>query len=243
MNNKNNLLLPSIILGVCFLAAAFILAATWKSNYKMNQTITVTGSAKQDIVSDLGVLKGTITGRGRTAEAAYKNLQGQIPVVEKYLAGQGFPKDKIDFQTVNSYPVYEIGSNGMQTGNIKSYVYSQQIEIQSEDVNKIKSISLDIPSLVEKGIDFRVEMPQYHYTKLAELKIQIQADAAKDAMVRAEKIAESTGRKLGPMTNARMGVLQITPKLSNQVSNYGINDLSSIDKTITAVVNASFVIE
>jgi hypothetical protein len=62
-------------------------------------------------------------------------------------------------------------------------------------------------------------------------------------MVRAEKIASSTGRKLGPMTNARMGVLQITPKLSNQVSNYGINDLSSIDKTITAVVNASFVIE
>ena len=40
-----------------------------------------------------------------------------------------------------------------------------------------------------------------------------------------------------------MGVIQITPRLSNQVSDYGINDLSSIDKEITAVVNASFIIK
>ena len=86
-------------------------------------------------------------------------------------------------------------------------------------------------------------MPEYHYTNLADLKIRIQAAAAKDAMIRAEKIAEATGRKLGPMRDARMGVLQITPKYSNQVSNYGINDITSIDKVITAVVSASFQIE
>jgi len=88
-----------------------------------------------------------------------------------------------------------------------------------------------------------VEQPEYHYTKLAELKIDIQADAAKDAMVRDDKIAKATGRSLGPMRDARMGVIQITPKLSNQVSDYGINDLSSIEKEITEVVNASFEIE
>ena len=45
------------------------------------------------------------------------------------------------------------------------------------------------------------------------------------------------------MRSARMGVLQITPKFSNAVSDYGINDLSSIDKEIVGVVNASFQIE
>ena len=86
-------------------------------------------------------------------------------------------------------------------------------------------------------------MPEYHYSKIADLKIDVQAAAAKDAMVRANKIAEATGRSLGTMTEARMGVLQITPRLSNQVSDYGINDLSSIEKEITAVVNASFLIK
>ena len=108
---------------------------------------------------------------------------------------------------------------------------------------KFKELSLDITSLIEKGVSFNVEQPEYHYTKMADLKIEIQAAAAKDAMIRAQKIAEATDRDLGPMRSARMGVLQITPKFSNAISDYGINDLSSIEKEIIGVVNASFEIE
>ncbi len=243
MENRNNLIIPASIISVSFIIGVVIFVLTWKSNYLMNQTINVTGSAKKEIISDLGVLKGTLTSTAPTAEMAYKELQQEKPVIISYLNSKGFPENKIEFHTINTFPVYEIGANGYQTGNIKAYTYNQRIEIQSEDVEKIKGISLDIPSLVEKGVNFTVDMPEYHYTKLAELKIEIQAAAARDAMIRARKIAEATGRKLGPMHDARMGVLQITPKLSNQISDYGINDLSSIEKEITAVVNASFNIE
>jgi hypothetical protein len=40
-----------------------------------------------------------------------------------------------------------------------------------------------------------------------------------------------------------MGVIQITPFNSTMVTDYGINDVSSIDKEITAVVSASFEID
>ena len=160
-----------------------------------------------------------------------------------YLERKGFPKDKIEFNTISSYAVYEMSDQGYQTGRINGYVYSQRIEIQSTDVNKIKELSLDITSLIERGVSFNVEQPEYHYTKIADLKIEIQAAAAKDAMIRAQKIAEATDRDLGPMRSARMGVLQITPKFSNAISDYGINDLSSIGKEIIGVVNASFEIE
>jgi hypothetical protein len=136
-----------------------------------------------------------------------------------------------------------MSEQGYQTGRVIGYVYNQRIEIQSLDVNKIKELSLDITSLIEKGVSFKVEQPEYHYTKMADLKIEIQAAAAKDAMIRAQKIAEATDRDLGPMRSARMGVLQITPKFSNAISDYGINDLSSIEKEIIGVVNASFEIE
>lgn len=243
MNNKNNFLLPAIIASAAIIICAIILAVTWKSNYSSNQTINVTGSAKKDIISDLGVLRGTVNAQAPTADAAYRELLRMKPILISYLSAKGFPESKIEFYTINSYPIYEIGANGYQTGVIRAYNYNQRIEIQSPDVNKIKEISLDIPSVIEKGVNFSVEQPEYHYTKLAELKIDIQADAAKDAMIRAEKIAKATSRSLGPMRDARMGVIQITPKLSNQVSDYGINDLSSIEKEITAVVNASFEIE
>jgi len=42
---------------------------------------------------------------------------------------------------------------------------------------------------------------------------------------------------------ADMGVLQIIPKNSADVSDYGMNDVSSIDKEIVAVVHASFEID
>lgn len=241
--SKDNLFIPSIVIAATLIICTIIVTSTWKSNYASNQTINVTGSAKKEITSDLGVLRGTVSVRSSTAEGAYRELLNQKPALVSYLSEKGFPEDKIEFFTINSYPAYEINSNGYQTGKVTAYNYSQRMEIQSTDVNKIKGISLDISSLIEKGVNFNVEMPEYHYTKLADLKIEIQADASKDAMIRAQKIAEATGRELGPMRSARMGVLQITPRLSNMISDYGINDLSSIEKEITAVVNASFEIE
>jgi hypothetical protein len=114
--------------------------------------------------------------------------------------------------------------------------------VQSSNVNLIRDVSLDAASLVERGLSVTVNAPEYYYTKLSEIKIDIQADAAKDAMIRGRRIAEATGRNLGVLTNARMGVLQITPENSNITSDYGVNDVSAIRKEITAVVNANFLI-
>ncbi|HUX93465.1 MAG TPA: SIMPL domain-containing protein [Ignavibacteriaceae bacterium] len=243
MNNKNQLILPAAIISLVFLIGIIIIVSAWKSNYSSNQTITVTGSAKQDITSDFAILKGMLFVESPNAESAYKELEREKPILFNYLKSKGFPKDKIELSTITNFPVYQLSPTGQQTNTVIAYNYSQRIAIQSTDVYKIKAISLEISSLIEKGVNFRVDMPEYHYLKLADLKIEIQAAAAKDAMIRAEKIAEATGRKLGPMRSAKMGVLQITPRFSNQVSDYGINDLTSIDKEITAVVNASFEIE
>ncbi len=243
MNNKNQLILPAVIISLVFLIGVIIIVSAWKSNYSSNQTITVTGSAKQDITSDFAILKGMLFVESPNAESAYKELEREKPILFSYLKSKGFSKDKIELSTITNFPVYQLSPTGQQTNTVIAYNYSQRIAIQSTNVYKIKAISLEISSLIEKGVNFRVDMPEYHYLKLADLKIEIQAAAAKDAMVRAEKIAGATGRKLGPMRSAKMGVLQITPRFSNQVSDYGINDLTSIDKEITAVVNASFEIE
>lgn len=242
MFKENKFIIPAAILGLFFLISIFVIGSAWRNHTRSNsnQTISVTGSAKIDIVSDFAVLRGTLTSQAATAAESFRFLNNQKPGLLEFLQKYGFPKDKVSFQTVNSYALYEITSTGVQTSNVRAYVYSQRFELMSEDVKKIQKLSVDISSLIEKGVNIHVDMPEYHYTKLADLKIQIQAEAAKDAMNRADKIAESTGSELGSMRSARMGVLQITPKFSNMVSDYGVNDLSSIEKEITAVVSASF---
>lgn len=240
MKENNPIIVSSGLLALALVICAIILSYTWRQNNSASQTITVTGSAKKDITSDLAFLRGSISAQAPTAGEAFRRIEEQKPALTAYLESNGFPKDKITFFPVISNPLYEISSTGMATNNIIGYNYSQRIEISSGDVNKIKAISLDISSLINKGVAFSVEMPEYHYTKLADLKISIQAEAAKDALNRAERIAKATDRTLGPLRTARMGILQITPRYSNMISDYGINDLSSIEKEITAVVSASF---
>ena len=68
-------------------------------------------------------------------------------------------------------------------------------------------------------------------------------EAAKDAKVRAERVASSTGNSIGPVRSAKMGVLQITAADSTDVSDYGVYDTTTIEKDMTAVVNISFAVD
>ena len=68
------------------------------------------------------------------------------------------------------------------------------------------------------------------------------ADRVADAKARAQQIAQNTGSSVGSVRTARMGVLQITPADSNEVSDSGMNDTTSLWKDITAVVNIGFAV-
>ncbi|MEW6004699.1 MAG: SIMPL domain-containing protein [Stygiobacter sp.] len=243
MENKNTYYLTATILGASFIIAVLIFSLTWKATKNADQTIVVTGSAKKFIKSDLGIQRGTLQATSTERKTAYQIVQHQMPVVLQFLKEKGFTTDQIEVFAINGYPVYEINSSGVQTSKILYYTYNQRFEVRSNDVLKIKDLSVTLSSLVEKGLDISTDMPEYFFTKLDDLKISIQAEAAKNAMERAEKIAESTGRNLGPLRSAKMGVLQITPKNSNVISDYGMNDVTSIEKEITAVVSASFEIK
>jgi len=234
---------PAAILGLALVAAAALLAVTWRGNVKVAQTINVTGSAKQEIVSDFGMFRCSVRAEAPTAEAAYRQLLAARPRLLDFFATRGFPADQVRTFPMSNYAMPELTENGRETGRVLKYVYNQRFETQSSDVKAVEALSLAVGSLIEQGIYVEPEMPEYHYSKLAELKIEVQALAARDAAVRARKVAEASGARLGVIRSAKMGVLQITPRHSNMVSDYGINDLSSIEKEITAVVQAQFSIE
>lgn len=243
MKEKQEVIIAMGVLGLCLIIATFIFSSAWKQAKSTEQAIEISGSARRPIISDLALLGANINAFGNTQGDAYRNLESQKPAVFKYLASKGFSQDKVTFSTVNNYPVTELNEQGYSTGNIKGYNFSQRFQIQSGDVQLIRQISLELTALAEQGISLNVESPQYLYTKLQDVKAEVQAEAAKDAMLRAKKIADATGSSLGNIRSARLGVLQITPKNSTEISDYGMNDVSAIEKEITATINASFEIE
>lgn len=238
-----NHIVAALILGLCFVAGTLVLSGTWRANVKAAQTLKVTGSAKMDLVSDLARLRLTVQGSGPTAEAAWNDLQRQLPLVLGAMREQGVTDDQVERFPVNTWSMDEYDRNGNRTGRTIAYQTNQDLLLVLTDVQLAKQLSLDLSGLVTQGVDVRLGQPEYLVTGLAEVKEEVQALAATDAMRRARKVADAAGASLGPIRDARMGVLQVTPRHSNVVSDYGVNDNSSIEKQITAVVHARFAIE
>lgn len=193
-NHQNRFILPAAIMGLALIMGVSIFSYSWRQSKSESQTINVTGSAKRSIVSDLGTLRLSVNVDEPDQLSAYKKLKSQVPILLAYLAGKGFPKNKITFMVVNINPNYFYNDAGNQTG-IRSFSGSQIVEIQSPNVQLIREISLDAASLIEQGISVSIYSPEYLYTKLADIKVEVQAEAAKDAMIRGHRIAEATGRK------------------------------------------------
>ena len=93
--------------------------------------------------------------------------------------------------------------------------------------------------LVGQGVEFTSTPLQFLYTKSAEAKIEMLAEATKDARARADQIALQGGARIDSLRSAKMGVFQITPQYATEISWGGVNDTSAMEKTITAVISAT----
>jgi hypothetical protein len=208
-----------------------------------NDVLMVTGSAKRPIESDYIILRFSVSSQEPTAQAAYQNLEDQIEQLQAYLQEKRVPNDAITLGAISNYSIPEVTVNGRETGNVVAYRLSQTVEIRSDEVKKYTELSQQANELINQGINLVSEPPQYLYTKLGELRVEMVAEATKDAQARAEAIAQSTGSKVGAIRSAKTGVFQITSRNSTDVSDYGVYDTSSPEKDITAVVSVQFGME
>jgi uncharacterized protein len=232
--------IAALILAVGLLASVSVATYGFVKSRAQVNTITVTGSAKKQIKSDYVTWKGSFSRQSKSLSEAYSKLQGDLTIVKDYLNKEGISENDYTVTSVNTQVNYVMLPNGYMSSEVDSYRLYQDIELRSGDIERITKISRESTKLIQDGVQFQSNQPMYFYTKIADLKVDMLALATKDARNRAQKIAENGGAKLVSLKNAKMGVFQITPINSNDVSDYGINDTSSIEKEIMSVVNCTF---
>jgi len=237
-----------IILGVCFVIATIVSTVIFSKGLlqikKFSQeVISVTGSAEKKIESDYIVWNSGFSRRNPVLKDAYSSIQEDLKKVKSYLLSKGIKEDEIVVSQIETEILYKKNEKGNNTNEIEGYLLSQVIEVKSNDVKRIEEVSRQSTELIDQDIQFISAAPEYFYTKLAELKVEMLAMATEDAKQRAISMAQSTGNKIGAIRSAQMGVFQITPVTSYDVSWYGRNDTSSYEKKVMAVVSATFAIE
>jgi uncharacterized protein len=254
-SNNNSYHAIAVILALGFIIGAFIISNTWKKVSRGNVTITVTGAASKDIKSDLGIWEGSFSNESAVLTDAFAKLKESNKKVKDYLVSKGYTEDKIKFSAISTTTLYEskqqnssldYNYSGKKTstgGKVTGYRLSQEVSVESPDVDKIDLLSREVTELINLGVEINSNPPRFLYTKIGDLKIEMIGLATQDAKNRAEQIAKSTDNKVGEVRMSKTGVMQINAKNESQVSDYGMNDNSSLEKTITSVVNISFSIE
>lgn len=242
-NNSIGLLWLGLALALGLIIASLLLSSALESIKSGEQTVTVKGYAEKNITSDLGVWNGYVSVRSYDLVSGYAKLQSDITVLSKYLKEKGVHEDMIKLGPVTNYASYRYTADGRSTGELSHYNLERAITVTSSDVKLIEVLASESTSLIQQGLEINSSLPQFFYTKLNDLKTEMLGRATEDAKDRARVIAEGSGSKVKSINSATQGVFQITAPNSSEISDWGEFNTSSVEKTIKAVVTASFTIK
>ena len=242
----NNLWKYIIIASAVVLSAMVLASAYTQRTRSQTGTITVTGLGEREFSSDIIVINGTIETENMDAAEGYRELEKSRSAVLNLLTKNGVAEETITFHMPSTYKLSEsVYQNGDYIGSrFAGYRLSQSFTVESNDVAAVENAARELPSLLAHGISIEVNNPEYYYSNLESVKLDLISAAAADAHERAKNIAENSGAELGNLAMSRAGVFQITAATGDEeFSAGGSFNISSRDKKARVTVRAEYKIK
>lgn len=230
-----------LILAVAGITAAWLIGNGFKRK-PHGEYISVTGMAEVNFTSDEIRWSGDFSRSSAEMKEAYQSLKTDKDKVFQYFKSKGVHDSEMVFGTVNIEKQYEdYREDGVYRTVFKGYKASQSIKIHSRRIDAIESVVKESMELIENGIEFNAGAPEFYYTRLSDLKLELIRKAAVDAGSRAEKIAEASNCSLGSLKSSDLGVFQITGENDNEEYSWGgVFNTSSKRKTARVTVSSNF---
>ncbi|MGI9544470.1 MAG: SIMPL domain-containing protein [Cyclobacteriaceae bacterium] len=245
-NNSSSIVISTIIISVFLLIAIHLAGRAFQNRNKANKVVSVTGLGERTFTADLIVWNGSFTRKNIELKEAYASLHQDLSEIKRYLNSNNIRENEIVFSAIDIGKEHDIiyDETGKSQSIFTGYRLTQNIQIESKEVNKIEALSRKVTELINSGVELYSGRPEYYYTQLADLKIEMIAAATEDARIRAEKIAENSQARLAGLHYARMGVFQITAQNSSEDYSWGgAFNTSSKRKTATITMKLQFGIQ
>jgi hypothetical protein len=175
MIETNGLSRVAWILGLCLIASALIGAGAFYKVKGLDQSLTVTGSAKKQVKADVGKWSASFS---RTVaepdlKTGYASMANDLKVVKKFFTDRKISEKDLVISSVFLDQQYRDPSNqGPQ-----QYMLRQTVELQLKDIQKITDLAKDTQALINQGVIFAPGAPEYFYTDLPQTRIDLLADA------------------------------------------------------------------
>jgi hypothetical protein len=240
--SKNETIVAATILALGLFLSIMGASYTFYKVRSFDNSLSVTGSAKTRVTSDTVKWSSSIsrTVTETSLKKGYVDLTDDLVIVKKFLISKGIQESEINTTPIFTNEIYKYNPSG--NNEPREYNLVQNITVNSNDVTKITDVTKNVQEIVDRGVFFQNQSPEYYYSRLADLRVSLLGDAIKDAKARAEMLAGSGGRAIGAMKSASSGVVQVLAPNSIEISDYGQYDTQSIEKEIMVTARASFVV-
>ncbi|MDB5204443.1 MAG: hypothetical protein JWP09_471 [Candidatus Taylorbacteria bacterium] len=237
---KNQLIIPSVIIGLAIVITSIVLNYSASLFANKNDTIAVTGTAERVVDSDTAKWQITVNIQSKTIEAGTPQVNSAVQKIEQYLTSHNINPSQVILGTLSNIQHCVLSSQGYENCSlgISSYTLNQTITVESDDVKNIDLLSKDITTNLS-SIDYTQNV-EYYYNNLKNIRADMLSEATKNALDRAQNVAEAGGAKIGKITSLSSGVFQVTAENSVNYDDSGSYDTSIIKKKITATVKANF---
>lgn len=238
--NTNERVTSATIIAGGIIIASLVWGTSFYISREPSNILSVTGSARQKITSDMVVWRSNISRIVTAGSLAfgYTQLKRDLEVTLKFLKDNGVTDGQLTISPILTEQQYNGNNNGPT-----EYALRQTIEVRGTDITKITDLAKRTQAVAEQGVLWQVSSPEYSYSKLAEVRVSLLSNAIADAKDRATRIAESSDQKVGRLKAASIGVVQVLPVGSVEVSDYGAYDTTSIDKEVMVTVKAQFILK
>lgn len=240
-------LVIALCLIVSIVASVLVASSAYKKRseraWDASRTITVKGSSRQRVRSDLAVWRISVKGEGKKLEDAYAAVEDAAARLRDFLDASGFKNARVELSPIETEVHHARDGRGDQTREVEAYELSRSFTVTTSDVDGVATAAGKVTDLIKQGVLVFGSPPQYTYTKLPDMRIAILGEASRDARTRAEEIAKNAGSRVSEVRSAQTSPLQVVQPDSTETSGYGSYDTVTIEKDVYAVVTLTLGVE
>ncbi|MPM66964.1 hypothetical protein SDC9_113878 [bioreactor metagenome] len=246
---------PMILISCVLALTLGVVASSWmlsrfmlRIQHTTEKIITVKGVAERTVRADLGTFSCTVSVKSTVLENGYAGLAAATRMLRGKLAELGFNPDEIEDDSIDCSSVsktVKIRENGKETSTdvFDYYLFIHTLRVRTARVDVMAQNAFKIYDLAAQKINISVTRPEYYISAPEQYKLELVDEASAAAAQRAATVAQKCGSRLGALLTARQGVIQITRPASNDTTDYGVYDTTSVDKVMRLVMTMDFALK
>lgn len=237
----------AIVIGMV-ISAFFLSRFMLKVQRTTEKSITVKGVAEKEILSDIAAFYCNISVKNKNRAEGYIDLNKKAAILLAKLKSLGFKESMIEDRdisccTVNRTFTVKENNKDVTKSEFDHYELTYSLRVRTSDVRLVEKNVLKIYELAADKHNISVGTPQYYISNPEQYKLELVDKASASAAERARTAASQSGSRLGALIKARQGVIQITSPASNETSNYGVYNTTSITKVMRMVMTLEFALK